>query len=170
MRSVDQRKGGTMEIRAVELSEAALRGIGQLITPAKRVAPEPDAETSYFDTVDDLRLGAPCSAGIVEGRPRPKTLRRMERHLHTREALVALEGEAVACLAPPQEPGAAGLDGIVAVRVKTGQAFILEVGAWHGSPFPVGNQPARLLVIFRSGTGRTDLEFHDLPQAVEVRG
>ena len=159
-----------MEIRAVDLSEQALKGIGLLLTPAKRVAPEPGAETSYFDTVDDLGLGAPCSSGVVQCRPRPKILHKMERHLHTREALVALEGEAIACLAPPQEPGAAGLEGIVAVRVKPGQAFILETGAWHGSPFPVGRKPARLLVIFRSGTGRTDLEFRDLPQDVAVRG
>ena len=159
-----------MEIRTVDLSEQALKGIGQLLTPAKRVAPEPDAEHSYFDTVADLQLGAPCSAGVVECRPRPKTLRRMERHLHTREALVALEGEVIACLAPPQQGSAAGLDGIVAVRVKTGQAFILEQGAWHGSPFPVGRKPARLQVIFRSGTGRSGLEFHDLPQGRPVRG
>jgi len=157
-----------MEIRTKDLSEEALKGIGLLLTPAKRVAPEPDAETSYFDTVEDLGLGAPCSSGVVECRPRPKTLYRMERHLHTREVLVALEGEAIACLAPPQEPGATGLEGMVAVRVKTGQAFILEKGAWHGSPFPVGKNPARLLVIFRSGTGRTDLEFRDLP-TVTVR-
>jgi hypothetical protein len=159
-----------MDIRTVELSEQALRGIGILLTPDRRVKPEPEAETSYFDTVDDLGLGAPCSSGVVEGRPRPKTLVRMERHLQTREALVALEGEAIACLAPPQEPGAEGFQGLVAVRVKTGQAFILEKGAWHGSPFPVGRKPARLLVIFRSGTGRTDLEFRDLPLPVTVHG
>jgi ureidoglycolate hydrolase len=158
-----------MEIRTVDLSEAALKGLGILLTPPRRVAPEANAEHSYFDTVDDLQLGAPCSAGVVEGRPRPKNLRRMERHQHTREALVALEGEAILCLAPPQEPGATGLQGVVALRVKTGQAIILEVGTWHGSPFPVGRKPARLLVIFRSGTGRSDLEFHDLPQGLRIR-
>jgi len=162
-------KGGTVEIRTVDLSEQALKGIGLLLTPARRVAPEPGAEHSYFDTVDDLQLGAPCSSGVVECRPRPKTLRRMERHLHTREALVVLEGEVIVCLTPPQEPRPAGLEGIVAVRVKSGQAFILETGAWHGIPFPVGRKPARLLVIFRSGTGRTDLEFHDLPQGRPIR-
>ena len=159
-----------MEIRTVDLSEQALKGIGILLTPDKRVAPEPGAEHSYFDTVEDLQLGAPCSAGVVECRPRPKTLLRLERHLHTREALVALEGEAIVCLAPPQQGSAAGLDGIVALKVKSGQAFILEVGAWHGSPFPVGRKAARLLVIFRSGTGRNDLEFHELPQGLVVHG
>jgi ureidoglycolate hydrolase len=159
-----------VEISTRDLSEEALKGIGLLLTPARRIKPESNAETSYFDTVEDLGLEPPCSSGVVECRPRPKTLFRMERHLRTREALVALEEEAIACLAPPQEPGAAGLQGIVAVRVKRGQAFILEKGAWHGSPFPAGRKPARLLVIFRSGTGRTDLEFRDLPQPVTVRG
>jgi len=163
-------EGGTMEIRTVDLSEQSLKGIGHLLTPAKWVSPEPDAEHSYVDTVDDLKLEAPCSAGVVECRPRPKTLRRLERHLHTREALVALEGEAIACLAPPQQGSAAGLDGIVAVRVRSGQAFILEEGAWHGIPFPAGKKPARFLVIFRSGTGRNDLEFHELPQGLVVHG
>jgi len=159
-----------MDVKTVALSEEALKGIGVLLTPDKRVSPAPDAETSYFDTVEDLGLEAPCSSGVVQGRKRPRVLHRMERHLRTREALVALEGEAIACLAPPQEPGPAGLEGLVAVRVKTGQAFVLEKGAWHGSPFPVGRKPARLLVIFRSGTGRSDLEFRDLPQPVAVRG
>jgi hypothetical protein len=159
-----------MDLRTLDLSEQALKGIGLLLTPAKRIEPEPDAETSYFDTMEDLGLGSPCSSGVVEGRPRPKILRRMERHLHTREILVALQGEAIACLAPPQEPGPAGVQGMVAVRVKPGQAFILENGAWHGSPFPVRSKPARLLVIFRSGTGRNDLEFRDLPQPVRIRG
>jgi ureidoglycolate hydrolase len=164
-----RKEESVVEIRTKDLAEEALKDIGLPLTPAKRIAPEPDAEASYFDTVEDLGLEAPCSSGVVECRPRPKMLHRMERHLHTREVLVALEGEAIACLAPPQQPGAASLEGIVAVRVKPGQAFILEKGAWHGIPFPVGRKPARLLVIFRSGTGRTDLEFHDLPQAITVR-
>ena len=159
-----------MEIRTLDISEQALKGIGQMLTPAKWLAPEPGAQHSYIDTVADLQLGAPCSAGVVQCRPRPKTLLRLERHLHSREALVALEGEAIVCLAPPQQRSAAGLEGIVAVRVKSGQAFILETGAWHGIPFPVGKKPARFLVIFRSGTGRNDLELRDLPQGLPVRG
>ena len=158
-----------MEIMTVDLSEHVLKGIGYLLTPAKRIPPEPGAEHSYFDTMDDLQLGAPCSAGVVECRPRPKMLRRLERHRHIREVLVALEGEAIACLAPPQQAAGTGLDGIVAVRVKRGQAFILEEGAWHGIPVPVGRKPARFLVIFRSGTGRNDLEYHDLPRARRIR-
>jgi quercetin dioxygenase-like cupin family protein len=92
----------------------------------------------------------------------------MERHLRTREALVSLEGEAIVCLAPPQESTDGGLSGITAVKVRRGQAFIMEPGAWHWIPFPVGRRPARFLVIFRSGTGKDDLYYHDLPRPVLV--
>jgi ureidoglycolate hydrolase len=159
-----------MDIRVVDLSEQTLNGIGSLLTPSRWPVPSADEEHAYVDTIEDLRLSTPCSAGVVQARPRPKTLKRLERHLHTREILVALEGEAVVCLAPPQQVSPAGLADIVAVRVKSGQGFILEVGAWHASAFPVGKEPSRLLVIFRSGSGRTDLEFHDLPRGLSIVG
>jgi ureidoglycolate hydrolase len=157
-----------MGIQVVDLSEQTLNGIGSLLTPSRWPVPLADEEQAYVDTIEDLKLSTPCSAGVVQARPRPKTLKRLERHLQTREIVVALEGEAIVCLAPPQQVSPVGLAGIVAVRVKSGQGLVLEVGAWHASAFPVGNEPSRLLVIFRSGTGRTDLEFHDLPRGVSI--
>jgi hypothetical protein len=41
----------------------------------------------------------------------------------------------------------------------------MEKGAWHGIPFPTGKRPARFLVIFRSGTGREDLQYCDFPES-----
>jgi ureidoglycolate hydrolase len=159
-----------MDFVIVDLSEEALKGIGQVLTPRQWTAPEAGAEYAYADIVEDLGLGAPCSAGTLECLPRPMTLRRMERHLRTRELLIALGGEAVICLAPPQESAAGALSGITAVRVRTGQAFILDIGAWHWIPYPTGDSPARFLVVFRSGTGKTDLQYHDFPSGHRVRG
>jgi ureidoglycolate hydrolase len=96
-------------------------------------------------------------------------LSRMERHLRTKEALIALGGDAVLCVAPPQESANGKLSGITAVRIHAGQALILETGAWHWIPFPVGDETARFLVIFRSGTGRDDLYYHDFSQSISVR-
>jgi mannose-6-phosphate isomerase-like protein (cupin superfamily) len=157
-----------MDLRTVELSGEALKGIGRMLTPEQWVAPDPGAEYIYVDTDSDLGLEAPCSSGVIECAPRPKRLSRMERHLLTREALVALEGEAIVCIAPPQEGTDGELSGITAVRVRPGQAFLMERGAWHWIPFPVGTSPARFLVIFRSGTGNDDLYYHDLPRPALV--
>ena len=158
-----------MELNVVGASTMSLKGIGHLLTPAQWEAPEKGMEYRYADIDLDLGLLPPCSAGVLESVPRPMVLNRMERHLRTREALIALGGEAIVCAAPPQESVDGGLTGIMAFRVRPGQAYIMERGAWHWIPFPVGESPARFLVIFRSGTGKDDLHYHDFPRAVLVR-
>jgi hypothetical protein len=158
-----------MELRVVDLSMESLKGIGHLLTPEQWKAPGKGMEYTYTDIDADLGLPPPCSAGVLESVPRPMVLGRMERHLRTREALIALDGEAVLCVAPPQEGANGGLSGITAVRIRAGQALILETGAWHWIPFPVGDSTARFLVIFRSGTGKDDLYYQDLTRALPVR-
>lgn len=158
-----------MDLRITDLSVEALKGIGWMLTPNLWVSPNPGEDYTYSDTNSDIGLEAPCSSGVIECAPRPKRLNRMERHVRTREALVSLGGEAIVCAAPPQESADGGLSGIMAFRVRPGQAFIMERGAWHWIPFPVGESPARFLVIFRSGTGKDDLHYQDLPRAPLVR-
>ncbi|MCX7038241.1 MAG: ureidoglycolate lyase [Spirochaetes bacterium] len=158
-----------MELKVVDLSENSLKGIGRLLTPEQWELPGKGMEYTYNDIEADLGLPPPCSAGALVSVPRPMVLARLERHLRTREALIALEGEAVFCVAPPQEGANGGLAGITAVRFCAGQALILETGAWHWIPFPVGKKAARFLVVFRSGTGRDDLYYHDLAQGLSLR-
>jgi ureidoglycolate hydrolase len=76
----------------------------------------------------------------------------------------------VVCLAAPQESAAGGLRDVRAVKVRTGQGFVMDTGAWHAIPFPAGSTPARFLVIFRSGTGRDDLQFCDFAVSPVVTG
>ena len=158
-----------MKLQVVDLSSESLEGIGHMLTPAKWNYPEKGQDYSYADTDADLGLPSPCSAGILESVPRPMVLSRMERHLRTKEALIALEGDAVLCVAPPQESANGGLSGVTAVRIRAGQAIILNTGAWHWIPFPVGGSSARFLVVFRSGTGKHDLYYHDFTVAIPVQ-
>ncbi|HUX49517.1 MAG TPA: ureidoglycolate lyase [Spirochaetia bacterium] len=150
-----------MKLRTMVLSEQALSGAGRLLTPSGVPAIGPTDDFAYADTALDLGLGSPCSSGALLCSPRPKILARMERHLRTRELLVSLEGDAIVCIAPPQEPVDQKLKDVRAIRVKSGQAFIMDVGTWHWIPFPEGTTPVRYLVIFRSRTGVEDLYFHD---------
>lgn len=158
-----------MRLTACGLCQDSLKGIGDLLTSPRGEAPRPDEENSYWDVEKDLGLQGPLSAGMLECYPRELKLVRMERHLHTREYLVALEGEAVICLAPPQEIGSAMLKGLVALRIRAGQAIILDIGAWHWIPFPTDARTSRFQVIFSSGTGKTDLIFGDLPEPVYLQ-
>jgi ureidoglycolate hydrolase len=159
-----------MDLRIVDLSESALEGVGRMVSPERWLLPGPGEDYSYVDTLGDLELEAPLCSGVLDCAPRPIELKKMERHLRTREMLVALEGEAIVCVAPPQEPAEGGLSGIAALRVVAGQGFIMERKAWHWIPFPVGKAHARFLVVFRSGTGKDDLYFCDLPAPIGPRG
>jgi ureidoglycolate hydrolase len=158
-----------MKLQVVDLSRESLEGIGHMLTPETWTAPGTGQEYSYIDTDTDLGLPSPISTGALESVPRPMVLGRMERHLRTREALIALEGDAVLCLAPPQESVNGELVRITAVRMRAGQAIIMNTGAWHWIPFPIGRKSVRFLVVFRSGTGKDDLHYHDFAQGIPVR-
>ena len=159
-----------MELSVVDASTKSLEGIGHMLTPGQWDILAGGTDFEYADVERDLGLLPPCSAGVLESRPRPMVLGRMERHLRTREILVALEGETVFCVAPPQEDADGGvLSGLTAVRLRAGQALILETGAWHWIPYPVADAVARFLVVFRSGTGKDDLYFHDFTPGIAIR-
>ena len=157
-----------MHLTIKDLTQEALAGIGWLLTEKHESQPDSDEGFSYRDVVGDLQLDAPLSSGLLECYPRKLCLDRMERHHKTREILVALEGEAAICLAPPQGKTSGSLDGVVALRMSAGQSIILEVGAWHWIPFPTTNQAARFQVIFRSATGKDDLDFFHFSQSLDI--
>ena len=158
-----------MQLIIKDLTQESLAGIGWLLTDEGQTHRDPNEGFSYRDIVGDLKLKAPLSSGLLECYPRELSLDRMERHHHTREILVALEGEAAICLAPPQDKSSGSLDGVVALRMLAGQSIILEVGAWHWIPFPTTSQTARFQVIFRSETGRDDLDIYDLSHPVDIQ-
>ena len=158
-----------MHLTIKDLTQEALAGIGWLLTEKHESQPHSDEGFSYRDVVGDLQLDAPLSSGLLECYPRRLCLDRMERHHKTREILVALEGEAAIGLAPPQDKSSGSLDGVVALRMLAGQSIILEVGAWHWIPFPTTSQTARFQVIFRSETGRDDLDIYDLSHPVDIQ-
>jgi hypothetical protein len=157
-----------MELKSVELSSGALRGIGVVIIPREWAPITDESGFAYAETNGGLGLDAPLSSGSLDCAPRPKTLRRMERHLKTPELLVALAGDSIVCLAPPQEPSGGNLKAITAVRVKAGDAFVLDTGAWHWIPFPVGTRAAKFLVVFKARTGQDDLHFCDFMEPKTV--
>jgi mannose-6-phosphate isomerase-like protein (cupin superfamily) len=158
-----------MDLIAVELSNDALRNIGRVLTPRERPLVFVGEECRYDQTVNDIGLVGPLSSGSLECAPRPKILKKMECHRKTVEMLVALDGDAVVCVAPPQEPTDGVLKGLTAVRVRVGESFVMEKGAWHWIPYPTNAQTVRFLVVFRNATGDDDMQFVNLSEPMTVR-
>jgi hypothetical protein len=157
-----------MRIKAKEISAAELQGIGRLLFSPTAPSVKPPDECGWAIIGEDLGLTDACCAGSMDCAPRPMVVTRMERHLKTPEILTAIDGDSVMCIAPPQEPVNGALKGIRAITVRKGQAFILETGAWHWIPFPLGRQPSRFLVVFRRKTGDEDLLFGTLAESVSI--
>jgi hypothetical protein len=157
-----------MVLSAIALGPEAMRGIGTALTPAAGASPGEGAEFSFEIVSPELGLAAPLCAGRLECSPRRMRLTRLERHLRTPEILSAVEGDSIVCVAPPQEPVSGRLEGLRAVLVRKGEAFVLATGAWHWIPFPLGDDPTRFMVIFRAGTGDDDLGFCELAEAVDI--
>ena len=159
-----------MELKTVELNGASMEGIGRALTPIGKIGSLIAAGEGFsYDVIDgDLGLGNSPSAGCLDCGVREGRLAKMERHLKTPELLFAMEGASVLCVAPPQEAVKGKLRGIRAIRVRKGQALILDTGTWHWIPFPEVGVPSRFLVVFRSKTGADDLNFCDLVEPISV--
>jgi len=153
-----------MEIRVRDLDSAALEDIGIVATLSQGKAPEMGAEFAFEFAATDLKMPAGLCAGRLECSSRPMQLLKMERHLKTPELLSAVNGDAVIVVAPPQTPQDERLEGLRAILVRQGQAIVLSAGAWHWIPYPLGEKSALFLVVFRSETGRDDLDYCELAE------
>jgi hypothetical protein len=156
-----------MTVRAIEAGSAGLEGIGKLLTPKGPAAPA-SGEFSFGIVTPELGLGPGLCAGALACARREARLEKMERHLRTPELLSAVQGDAILCVAPPQEAKDGAIAGIVALVVRQGQSVLLETGAWHWIPFPLSPGGARFMVIFKNGTGEEDLEIRELRDARDI--
>jgi ureidoglycolate lyase len=157
-----------MILKTREAGPESLDGVGILATPASGAGPAAGAEFSFELAATDLGMPAGLCAGRLDCAARPMSLSRMERHLRTPEMLSAVDGDAVVCVAPPQEPKGGVLEGLRAVRLRRGQSVVLAKGSWHWIPFPTGSANVRFLVVFRTGTGDDDLQICDIEEPATI--
>jgi ureidoglycolate hydrolase len=151
-----------MKFIARTASAESLKGIGIFATPIAGKAPDVGAEHVFELTALDLGMPAGLCAGRLECVARARSLVKMERHLRTPEMLSAVDGDAVLCVAPPQEPREGKLNDLRAILLRRGQTVVLAKGAWHWIPFPTGPSNVHFMVVFRNGTGEDDLHICDL--------
>ena len=165
-----------MYLKAQPISDSSLNECGRVLTPLGGPAPA-EGEIFSWKTIES-NLGMPDGgllAGRFECRARPIQTSRFECHHKTTELISAVTGDAIIFLAPPQNPdaGSAGekdryLRGLRAIILPRGHAILLDRGAWHAIPFPVGRENVTLLVVFRDKTGEDDLHFFEMSEQAEL--
>ena len=158
-----------MRLHARELASENCEDICATAAPGKGPSPSPAEDYSWVTVIPELDMPGKLCVGSLECRARAMRLAKLERHVKTAELLSAVDGDAVLCLAPPQEPARGSLSGLRAVYLRRGSSVVLHPGVWHGIPFPAGSANVRLMVVFRALTGEDDLDFFELEEAVDIR-
>ncbi|WP_309572521.1 ureidoglycolate lyase [Deinococcus sp.] len=145
-----------MALTAQPLTPAAFAPFGEALTwPAA----DPDASgPGWAWWAERMTLPGntrPWSVGLLQLTPAPRIIDWAERHAHSAELIVPLDGSCVIYVAPEGESGQPDLEQLRVFALHPGEAALLRPGIWHGAPLAVG-VPARVLVLLPGGTGRMD--------------
>lgn len=95
------------------------------------------AGDGYRDSfIANALIDRPGSLGMTSASPLPYNIGRMERHLHTQEAMMCA-GEPIAFLVAPAmtEPPAAA--DVRAFLLMPGQVVVLHRGTWHSAAYGI---------------------------------
>ena len=118
--------------------------------------------------------GRSWGVGYLELAPTPLFFDWAERHMRSREAVIATSGDLGVYVGPadhPEEPERIPpRERFRVFRVRSGSAVVLEPAVWHGAPFALDG-PASALVLLLEGTGRDDVtivRFDQDPVAIAV--
>jgi ureidoglycolate hydrolase len=157
------------EVNAVALTPENFQAYGEVLSRSKGDPMADNDEFLYWGKVTELAMTERVSTGFLSCHPRQRHVTSLERHTRTPEIMVALDGDAVVCMAKPESAtGSDRIEGIQAFHVRQGQAFVMHIGTWHWAPFPAQEHDSTFLVVFASGTEADDLEIRELPETVAV--
>ena len=152
-----------------KLTAESFKDFGQLLTMKDVPAVKAENEFDWYDTAGNIELSGSCCTGMLVCRPRPKKVVKMECHTQTSEVLFALEEDTVLAVAPAGD----SLEDNNSIRtflLPQGTAVVMKTGTWHWIPFPAGGNDAKIMVLFRDGTGADDLNFKDLCCEIDIDG
>ena len=115
----------------------------------------------WAETVTLEGDGRAWGVGYLDIEPAPPSFDWAERHLHTLEAIVPLDGDVlvyVAAATVDEEPGALPPTETFRVfRVPAGTGVVLDRGVWHGAPLADGS-PVTAIVLIHERTGSEDVD------------
>jgi ureidoglycolate hydrolase len=152
------------KLKAYGLSDDTFTGYGLIISEPKK---EPNTDNNAFKHWGNV-AEVPIASGSIETglllcTKKNLSVDNVERHVNTPEILVVLEGDAIVVVALKGDE----INDLRAFHIKCGEAIIMHAGTWHSVPVPVKNE-CKLLVLFKKGTGQSDLDVRKLFSEVEI--
>jgi ureidoglycolate hydrolase len=115
--------------------------------PVPDTDPSDGTRTLHYEWGDPHLNVIAHTADEVEHTERGLVCAGLYRHATHTQALMPINCDAVMAVAVPgtdfTAPGA--IDGVRAFRLAPLEVFVLERSTWHWGPFPIGDEPVRLL-------------------------
>ncbi|HAK44532.1 MAG TPA: hypothetical protein DCO79_01235, partial [Spirochaeta sp.] len=140
-----------------KLTAQSFKDFGQLLTIDEVAEVKPENEFDWYDTAGGIELSENCCTGMLVCRPREKKVVKMECHTRTSEVLTTLDGDTVLVVAPAGD-SLENNNNAKAFLLKQGAVVVMKTATWHWIPFPVKDEDAKIMVLFRDGTGADDLK------------
>ncbi len=154
----------TKTIRARAIAADSLGGLGQVLMPDG----QPGQRDEYAATTDNLRPHAKLNVTFMRVDPRPPVIRAIERHPHSMQLFVPMNGARfLAAVCPSRPDGGPDIDRLAVFVADGGQTVNYNAGTWH-APLCVLDRPGDFTMLRHDDGGPEDTDLVMLDAAVEV--
>lgn len=162
----------TLKIEA--LTPEAFAPYGRPIGKPDRTEDAAGPGWRWWAGVDDLETdGRGWTIGYLDLEPAEKSFDWAERHMRTREAIIATSDDVLVYVGPPEVPEEPDrlppLETFRIFRVPAGTGVVLHPAVWHGAPLATSGRSSAFVLLLE-GTGTDDVtvvRFPDSPVQVE---
>jgi ureidoglycolate lyase len=149
----------TPNIPILELTAENFAPYGTLLEPKPNATIERGDITYWHAQADLSGLEHDGVLSFLHAFKREPILEDIERHLHTPEAFIPLEGESLMVVGAP---GELDLSSLRAFKLDHTRAVLLHAGTWHWAPYPI-TPTSSFVLILRASTVPDDV--HVIPIA-----
>ena len=163
-----------MSLPIKDLSTEAFAPYGQIIEQPQRGQDAAGPGWRWWGEMVKMQGGErPYAIGYLDLSPAELQFDWAERHMHSDELIIPIDGDCLVYAAPadyPDQPDRMPeLDRFEVFRVKSGQAVLLNKGVWHGAPMAV-DRPLKAIVLLLHNSSQQDgyvNRFVDTPLTIE---
>lgn len=122
-----------------------------------------DKSFDWWGRLATLQFPSGMEVGLLKLRKRELCIDQMERHQHTSEIILPVDGKLVIPVSCFDETTKGGISpkGVRAFYLDKNECMILKPRIWHWAPFPLKEETTTVLM-WQDGTLKNDVEFRRL--------
>lgn len=160
----------TIPVRS--LSRESFAPYGHYAEMVHPVEPITGKDMWFFADMATLDLGRPSGTVSFSTCRTPRleyVVKEMERHSHTGEGILPLDGDCILYMAMPQFDAAQAVECMECFLVPKGTMVILKPAVWHYAPYPVTGDSVSAMIVLPTRTYANDCITAKIPEDQWIR-